>query len=119
MNTKATNYKFPKAMRLLKRYQFKQMANSGLCRIGQLLIIEIRKNKLPNSRLGITVSRKFGKSHERNRFKRLVREAFRLSQNFLPKGYDFNIKPRSFAKSAKMQDIQNEMQKLLLNLPVS
>lgn len=44
-------------------------------------------------RLGITVTKKFGKAHDRNRFKRVVREAFRLSKHRLPKGLDMNIRP--------------------------
>lgn len=35
-------------------------------------------------KLGITVSKKFGKAHERNYFKRIVREAFRQQRHQLP-----------------------------------
>ncbi|MBL0870070.1 MAG: ribonuclease P protein component [Phycisphaerales bacterium] len=43
------------------------------------------------TRLGLSVGRKFGPAVARNRFKRLIREAFRLSQRELPTGLDLIV----------------------------
>lgn len=40
------------------------------------------------TRLGVTVTRKVGPAHQRNRIKRLVREVFRQERSHLPSGYD-------------------------------
>lgn len=79
--------------------------------VGHWIIVDRRSNNLPQTRLGITATRRYGKAHERNRFKRLVREAFRLSLPQLLVGYDLNVKPRHAAKDAKMQDIMSELLK--------
>lgn len=65
---------------------------------------------------GITAPKKFGTAPERNRFKRLVREAVRLSwEKVDPLPYSVNIFPRQRAKEAKMQDIQKELLSLLFS----
>ncbi len=51
-------------------------------------------NGLSYPRLGLSVSRKVGGAVQRNRWKRLLREAFRLSRETLPTGVDLVIVPR-------------------------
>ena len=60
-----------------------------------VLIVYAAENGLEHVRLGISVGkRKIRKAHDRNRFKRLVREAFRLNKCDLPPGVDFVVVPR-------------------------
>lgn len=95
-------------MRLCKRRDFLRM-NQSKAYIGRLIIVEVRPNQLLRTRLGVTVTKRFGKSHDRNRFKRVVREAFRLSVEKLIKGFDLNIRPRSEAKLANSNAVLSEL----------
>jgi ribonuclease P protein component len=52
-------------------------------------------NGLPHPRLGMSVSRKVGGAVVRNRWKRLLREAFRLARPELPAGIDLIVIPRA------------------------
>ena len=52
------------------------------------------QNGLNHTRLGLSFSRKVGGAIVRNRWKRLIREAFRLSRSDLPKGVDLVVIPR-------------------------
>jgi ribonuclease P protein component len=59
------------------------------------LIVYGAENGLDRPRLGISASRRrVRKAHERNRIKRLLREAFRLAKSELPAGVDLVIVPR-------------------------
>lgn len=59
------------------------------------LIIYACENGLPYLRLGLSVSKKIGQAVVRNRFRRLYREAFRLTRVELPIGLDLILIPRS------------------------
>ena len=48
--------------------------------------------------MGLVVSRKVGPAVARNRFKRLLREAFRLHLGELPEGLDLVVIPRRAAE---------------------
>src|SRR5947209_16475181 len=59
------------------------------------LIVYGVENGLDHPRLGISVSRKrVRRAHDRNRVKRLLREAFRLGKAELPAGVDLVVVPR-------------------------
>lgn len=77
--------------------------------VGKCMIVDFRNNHKTFSRLGISASRRFGKSHERNRFKRLAREAFRLSIEKIPKGIDLHVRPRQHALRANYMEIVKDL----------
>lgn len=100
-------------MRLRTRYQYQRIAQHSKRYVGYWTIIDARKTQYPLTRLGITASRHYGIAVARNRFKRIVREAFRLCYSQLQVGFDLNIKPRQAANKAKPANIQAELLKFL------
>lgn len=62
---------------------------------GALIVYGV-ENNLDHARLGLSVSRRRVRlATDRNRVKRLIREAFRLSKAELPPGIDLVVIPRS------------------------
>src|ERR1700722_11203858 len=86
--------KFPKSARLLTSSHYKHLYKNSMRLFGEQISVDVRQGKMSCAKLGITVSRKFGKAHERNRFKRVVREAFREIILMLPQNLEMNISPR-------------------------
>lgn len=97
---------FPKTCRLLKSKEFQRVGRHGSFISGKLL--NIRMLKSSNLKIGLTVSKKFGKAHQRNRFKRLVREVFRLSKLELGSNIHICVYPKKEAQSATFDTLKNE-----------
>ena len=111
----ASGLHFRRSQRLTHAREFQAAYRARVSRASGPLAVYGRPNGLPRSRLGLSVGRKVGGAVRRNRVKRLLREAFRLSQHELPAagngGYDFivNVRPH---EGLKLEDYQ----RLLLDL---
>lgn len=64
------------------------------------LVLYARKNRTQSNRVGITVSKKLGKAHVRNRVRRRLREAYRLNEAKFKPGWDIVVVARSKAVDA-------------------
>jgi len=76
----------------------------------------VRPNELSHPRLGITVTRKFGKSHDRNKVRRWIREIFRLTKSELgldPVGIDMVLNVKGNAKQATFEEFRKELVRAL------
>ena len=69
------------------------------------LVLYARKNRTDSNRVGITVGKKLGKAHIRNRTRRRIREVYRLNEEkFLP-GWDIVVVARSRAVEAPFDKV--------------
>jgi len=74
-------------------------------------VIYVKPNGKPFNRLGITAGKKVGNAVSRNRAKRLIRLAYRMSELNMPVGMDIVIVARSFICSVKSQEYCGYMEK--------
>ena len=59
------------------------------------LVLYARRNRAGGNRVGITVSKKLGKAHIRNRTRRRIREVYRLNEEIFLPGWDIVVVARS------------------------
>ena len=64
------------------------------------LVLYARKNRTGENRVGITVGKKLGKAHVRNRVRRRIREVYRLNEAKFQPGWDIVVVARSRAVEA-------------------
>ena len=87
------------------------------------LVLYARKNRTKENRVGITVGKKLGKAHVRNRTRRRIREVYRLNEELFQPGWDivvvartksveapFDKLTRSYLGLAKKAGLLKEMQ---------
>ena len=88
-----TNHRFGKADRILRGADFDKIYHRRRSVADGLLIVYGCENDLQRPRLGLTVSRKVGNAVVRNRWKRILRESFRLNKEKMPSGIDLVVSP--------------------------
>lgn len=87
--------RFTRQQRLKSRTDFRRVYERRCVVSDQRLVLYACESELRLTRLGLSVSRKVGNAVRRNRWKRLLREAFRQSQHELPRGVDLIVIPRA------------------------
>lgn len=90
--------RFRKTDRILRQAEFDRVHGSELFAADDVLVIKAARNDTGRNRLGLSVSRRVGNAVVRNRWKRLIREAFRIQADRLPQGWDLVARPRRGAR---------------------
>lgn len=99
--------------RLTKNFEFKRVYKAGRRWSGPFFNMYTLKKKDKTIRLGISVSKRVGKSVVRNKTKRRIREAFRKNVTKVRKGFDIVISAKPAINSADFRDIEKELLRLL------
>ncbi len=107
-----------KTVPLKKNYEFLRTYKKGKFYVGKFITMYALPNKFKFNRLGITVSKKFGKSVRRNRLRRLIRENYRLFEDFINYGYDIVFVSRNTEEMPEFISIKKEMKFLLKKLNI-
>lgn len=108
-----------KVEKLRKNIEFRRVYRRGKSFANELLVLYVYKNyynkdkdNRPINRVGISVSKKVGKSVTRSRVKRLISENYRLSCSDIKKGFDFVFVARVAVKDKDYSDIEDSMKTL-------
>lgn len=103
---------FPKSARLLRRADFVRVYEHGRRHFGpHMTFFYLDRQNAERPRIGFTVSRALGGSVERNRIRRRVREAVRMSLGQLRRAADVVINPKRSAMKADFEVLVSEVAK--------
>ncbi len=94
---------------LKKNHLFRRLYQRGKSAVGRYTVVYCRRNGLSCNRLGITASTKIGNAVVRNRVRRRIREAYRLSESSYRRGFDIVVVARSRAAGATFREISDGM----------
>lgn len=101
-------------LRLRRGSDINRVRSRGKSWSSRLLVLAILPNGLEQNRYGFTVGKKVGGSVERNRAKRLMREAIRVQHPNLATGHDVLLIARnSFQDETTLAEVAAQLEGLL------
>jgi ribonuclease P protein component len=104
---------FPRQFRVVRKADFARAYKEGRRARGALLLVVGAPNGLPHARLGLSVGKRIWRGAvQRNRVRRIFREAFRLSVPELPAGLDLVLVPAAPALEPGLEATRQELVRL-------
>jgi ribonuclease P protein component len=97
---------------LKKNKDFNKVFKNGESYANRYLVMYVIKNDLEMNRIGISVSKKVGNSIVRHRITRLIRESYRLNEEYFCPGYDIVVIARTTSKDRKYLEIESALKHL-------
>ena len=98
---------------LKENKDFRRLYHRGKSYVSPVLVTYVMKNRESSLRIGFTTSKKTGIAVQRNRSRRIMREAFRLIAPELKTGYDFVFVARGKTPFVKCDAVKRAMTKQL------
>lgn len=102
-----------KEYRLKKKYQFNYVYRAGKSVHGKFLVLVYSPSKNKNVKIGISVSKKVGNSVQRNRARRLLREAISSSLEKLNPNFNIIIVGKQSILDQKAESVTSDLQQVL------
>lgn len=98
---------------LKKNFQFRHVYQKGKSIANRHLVLYMVKNGIhDHNRLGISVSKKVGKSVVRSHVTRLIRESYRSMEEEVKTGYDFVVIARVSCAAASYHEVCRSLRHL-------
>ena len=104
---------FPKRDRILHVGEYRRVYRTGFHASTARFGCYVLATRRSHSRLGLSVSRKYGNAVARNRMKRQLREVFRRLRAGFPRPLDVVMVPRRAAAGLPLAEIAADMRQLV------
>ncbi len=105
--------RWPQSRRLTKNADWQRVRSQGRSWTHPLLVLVACPNDVGHTRVGVAASRRLGGAVARNRARRLLREAARLSYAQIDAGWDLILIARPAVCDARMPQVRQALEILL------
>ena len=99
-----------KLVPICRNNDFRRIYARGKSYVSPLVVVYALKNRTKNVRVGITTSKKVGNAVQRNRSRRVIREAFRALAPRVRPGFDLARGKTPYVKST---DVRRQLERQL------
>jgi ribonuclease P protein component len=103
-----------KTCSLKKNHQFRVVYQRGKSAANKYLVLFVLKSKEDHNKLGVSISKKVGKSVQRNRIRRLIKESYRSLEKDVRVGFDLIVIARQPSNGAVYKEINSSIRHLLI-----
>jgi ribonuclease P protein component len=102
-----------KLVPICRNNDFRRIYARGKSYVSPLVVVYTLKNRTKNVRVGITTSKKVGNAVQRNRSRRVIREAFRALAPRVRPGFDLVLVARGKTPYVKSTDVRRQLERQL------
>lgn len=98
-----------RAQRMTRSAHFQEAYDQGRKWVGRYMVLYLRVGEGAALRLGVVASRRVGRAHERNRARRLLREAYRRNRHRFQGQTDVVLIARASVPRAAYSDVEADL----------
>lgn len=102
-----------KLVPICRNNDFRRIYARGKSYVSPLVVVYALKNRTKDVRVGITTSKKVGNAVQRNRSRRVIREAFRALAPRVRPGFDLVLVARGKTPYVKSTDVRRQLERQL------